>query len=113
MIKNKKVFYIIGAVLLGFYAGEDEKILNFPFRVNVLLYANKDFNFLQMLEIRFGLEDKIDVSPYLNVSFDSNQMEQIRLGLKANLDVSKYAKQKYPWQEMKKIRLKLKKESRL
>ena len=39
MIKNKKVFYIIGAVLLGFYAGEDEKILNFPFRVNVLLYA--------------------------------------------------------------------------
>ena len=40
MIKNKKVFYIIGAVLLGFYAGEDEKILNFPFRVNVLLYAS-------------------------------------------------------------------------
>lgn len=39
MIKNKKVFYIIGAVLLGFYAGEDEKILNFPFCVNVLLYA--------------------------------------------------------------------------
>jgi len=39
MIKNKKVFYIVGAVLLGFYAGEDEKILNFPFRVNVMLYA--------------------------------------------------------------------------
>ena len=39
LIKNKKVFYIIGAVLLGFYAGEDEKILNFPFRVNVLLYV--------------------------------------------------------------------------
>ena len=39
MIKNKKVFYIIGAVLLGFYAGEDEKILNFPFHVNVMLYA--------------------------------------------------------------------------
>ena len=39
LIKNKKVFYIVGAVLLGFYAGEDEKILNFPFRVNVLLYV--------------------------------------------------------------------------
>ena len=66
-----------------------------------------------MLEVRFGLEDNLDVSSYLNVSFDSNQMEQIRLGLKANLDVSRYAKKKYPWQEMKRIRLKMLKESTL
>jgi len=73
----------------------------------------EEFDFLQMLEVRFGLEDNLDVSPYLDVSFKHNQMEQIRLGLKYNLEVSKYAKPEYSWQEMKQIREKLLRESTL
>ena len=39
IMKNKKIAYIIGAILLGFYVKEDDKILNFPFYVNILLYT--------------------------------------------------------------------------
>jgi len=39
-VKSSKVSVFIKVLLLlGFYAGEDEKILNFPFRVNVMLYV--------------------------------------------------------------------------
>ena len=37
-----------------------------------------------MREIRFGLEDGIDVSPYLNPGIDYEEMERIREELERN-----------------------------
>ena len=45
-----------------------------------------------------------------NKEFDSLQMEQIRLGLKDNLDVSVYANSEYSWKKMKNIREEILKE---
>ena len=62
------------------------------------------FNKEQQKEIRYGLEDNLDVSIYAKVEFNKYQMFYIREGLRENLDVSKYAKPEYTWQEMKVIR---------
>ena len=66
-----------------------------------------------MEEIRKGLEDNLDISIYLNEDFDFLQMEQIRLGLKDNLDVDLYADPDISDKSMKRIREKLLKKSTL
>ena len=60
-----------------------------------------------MEEIKWGLEDKLNVSIYATPDFTWKQMEQIRLGLENNIDVSIYAKPEISWEEMEKIRLDL------
>ena len=40
-----------------------------------------------MSEIRYGLEDDLDISIYAKTEFDWPQMLQIRLGLESNLNV--------------------------
>ena len=63
----------------------------------------------QIIEIRWGLEDNLNVSIYAKSEFDYLQMYEIKEGLKDNLDVSIYAKPEYDWREMKQIREKLEK----
>ena len=58
----------------------------------------------QMLYLRLGLKDNLDVSIYAKKELNRDQMDQIRLGLKANLDVFVYAKTEIPWREMETIR---------
>ena len=71
------------------------------------------FNESQIIQIRWGLEEHLDVSIYAKSEFDDLQMEQIRLGLEQGLNVSSYAKTEYSWEQMKKIREKLRNEQNI
>lgn len=51
--------------------------------VDVSLYASPEFNFMQMGQIRMGLEKGIDVSIYANPNIDCEEMETIRLKLES------------------------------
>ena len=42
------------------------------------MYAKEDFNWLQMEEIRLGLEENLDVSIYAKKEFVWFQMKEIR-----------------------------------
>ena len=66
-----------------------------------------------MREIRWGLENNLNVSLYAKPDFNENQMEEIRLGLEDNLDVSLYATSDFNWKQMRQIREELLKESTL
>jgi len=66
-----------------------------------------------MREIRFGLENNIDVFVYLNNNFNYLQMRQIRFGLEYGLNVSVYAKPEIKDWDMKKIGLKMLEEGTL
>ena len=76
-------------------------------KLNVSVYAKKEFLAIQMREIRLGLQDKLPVEKYANPSFDWFQMEQIRMGLKDGIDISKYAKPEISYDRMQQIRLSL------
>ena len=69
----------------------------------------KQFNEYQIRKIKQGLRNKVDISLYAKTDYNWLQMEQIRLGL----DVSKYAKPEIPSDKMFKIREKLLRESML
>ena len=58
--------------------------------VDVSIYADEKYIFLQMAEIRKGLENGIDVTPYLDEEYDWFQMREIRRGLIEGVDVSVY-----------------------
>lgn len=47
---------------------------------------------------------KLDVSIYAIIEFNSNQMLQIRKGLENGIDVSSYLNPSIKWDEMRKIR---------
>ena len=68
------------------------------------------FDDIQKIIIKVGLQNDLDVFKYAKKEFDANQMIQIRNGLKDNLDVAVYAKPEYSWQEMSAIRKSLLKE---
>lgn len=76
-------------------------------KLNVSVYAKKEFLAIQMRQIRLGLQDKLPVEKYANPSFDWFQMEQIRMGLKDGIDISKYAKPEISYDRMQQIRLSL------
>ena len=69
------------------------------------------FNDSQLLEIEQGLMSKIDVEVYAKKDFTWEQMNEIRWGLMDNLDVDIYAKKDYNWKEMQYIRFELLKRS--
>ena len=52
--------------------------------LDITIYANPEFTWEQMKQIRFGLEDNLDVSPYLNPGIDYEEMERIREELERN-----------------------------
>ena len=76
-------------------------------KLNVSVYAKKEFLAIQMRQIRLGLQDNLPVEKYANPSFDWFQMEQIRMGLKDGIDISKYAKPEISYDRMQQIRLSL------
>ena len=63
---------------------------------------------LNLIAIRVGLEDVVDVSLYADPEFNGYQMEQIRLGLEDGVDVSLYANPKFTGEQMWQIRKSLK-----
>ena len=73
-------------------------------------YEKKGFNYWQMEQIHWGLEEGLDVTKYADPKFNSWQMKEIRLGLRKGLDVDKYANPKLNAEEMAEIRKGLKKE---
>jgi len=75
--------------------------------------SKEEFEARQMREIRFGLENNIDVFVYLNNNFNYLQMRQIRFGLEYGLNVSVYAKPEIKDWDMKKIGLKMLEEGTL
>lgn len=56
-----------------------------------------------MVQIKWGLENNLDVSVYANSDFSVEQMREIAIGLIEDLDVSKYAKPEITVEEMRKI----------
>ena len=74
-------------------------------------FAQFDKNQQQVIIV--GLEEKIDVSIYAKKEYNWEQMNEIRFGLLDNVNVLEYANSKYSWQEMRKIRIKLVEKSTL
>ena len=65
---------------------------------------NRDFDNLQLRQIRLGLEKDLDVSAYARTSMPSDEMEQIRLRLwkeKENRDLEKEENEKLEKQKVK------------
>ena len=44
-------------------------------------YTKQKFNIYQLNQIRYGLENELDVSKYADLKFKWEQMEEIRWGL--------------------------------
>lgn len=78
-------------------AGRKEKL-------DVSVYADKNFLPIQMRQIRLGLMEHLPVSVYAKTEFDWFQMEEIREGLKAGVDVSLYASHEISYEKMRQIR---------
>ena len=88
-----------------FNKGQQEEIkLGIENKVDILVYAKKEFDRDQMREIRFGLVEKVDVSIFAKSCLDAEQMWLIRTGMNEGIDVSIYAKPEISWQEMKEIK---------
>ena len=83
---------------------QEEIKLGIENKVDILVYAKKEFDRDQMREIRFGLVEKVDVSIFAKSCFDAEQMWFIRRGINEGIDVSIYAKPSISWQEMKEIK---------
>ena len=65
------------------------------------------FDWTQLRQIEWGMENRVDVSIYADPKLDTDQMHEIRLGLKSGVDVSIYADTKFNYLQMYEIRLKL------
>ena len=72
--------------------------------LDVFIYAKPEYDRSQMRELRFGLKDNLDVSVYAKKDFYSLQMQEIRAGLENNLDVSIYLKKDFNYIQMREIR---------
>ena len=79
-------------------------------RLDVDVFSDVRYSGRQMREIRYGLERGLDISYYANPYFRERQMKEIRIGLQDGLDVSSYARLVYSATDMKEKRLALYKE---
>lgn len=61
----------------------------------------KLFNKLQLIQIKLGIENGIDITIFANPYYSHTQMRQIRWGLENDIDVSKYSKYKYSAEKWK------------
>ena len=66
-----------------------------------------------MIEILEGLKEKVNVDLYAKKEYSFQQMRQLRLGLISNIDISQYANNKLTEEEMKEIRLRLENEKNI
>lgn len=72
--------------------------------LDISAFANPKYIASKMREIRLGLLHNVDVELYNRVSFSASQMHEIRLGLESNLDVRCYAKTGFTANHMKFVR---------
>ena len=96
-----------------FDKNQQQIIIGLEEKIDVSIYAKKEFTWDQMQQIILGLLLNVDVSVYAKTDFDKHQMSEIMLGLEENLDVSIYANPEYSWRNMRKIRNYLLKKSTL
>lgn len=89
--------FCIEEIKLAYKAGIDPKLIE--------KYMNdRDFDNMQLRQIRLGLEKDLDVSAYARTSMPSDEMEQIRLRLheeKENRDLEKEEEEKLEKQKVK------------
>ena len=96
---KKKGFlpFCIEEIRLAYKAGIDPRLIE--------KYMNdRDFDNMQLRQIRLGLEEDLDVSAYARTSMPSDEMEQIRLRLheeKENRDLEKEEEEKLEKQKVK------------
>lgn len=75
--------------------------------LDVSLYSNPEFNWLQMEQIRMGIKDKVDVARYADPSFSYETMKQIRLSFYSSIDLMPYVERGFVDDELEQIRLAL------
>lgn len=75
--------------------------------LDVSLYSNPEFNWLQMEQIRMGIKDKVDVARYADPSFSYETMKQIRLSFYSSIDLMSYVERGFVDDELEQIRLAL------
>lgn len=75
--------------------------------LDVSLYSNPAFNWLQMEQIRMGIKDKVDVSAYADPLYSFETMKQIRLSFYSSIDLSPYLERGFIDDELEQIRLAL------
>ncbi len=75
--------------------------------LDVSLYSNPEFNWLQMEQIRVGIKDKVDVSIYADPSYSYETMKQIRLSIYSSKDLTSYLDRGFVDDELEQIRIAL------
>ncbi len=75
--------------------------------LDVSLYSNPEFNWLQMEQIRMGIKDKVDTSQYADPSYSYETMKQIRLSFYSSKDLTPYLDRGFVDDELEQIRLAL------
>ena len=72
--------------------------------VDVEIYANPEYNWSLMQQIRLGLESKVDVSLYNKDYYNRLQMQEIREGLELGIDTKVYANPDFSAESMRLIK---------
>ncbi len=75
--------------------------------LDVSLYSNPEFNWLQMEQIRMGIKDKVDVASYADPLYSYETMKQIRLSFYSSTDLKPYLERGFADDELEQIRLAL------
>lgn len=78
-----------------------EKVISI---INYIKVNESKFDKFQMTELKWGLQQGLDVSLYCNAAFNKFQMREIRWGLEAKIDVSLYARPEINCRQMKQFR---------
>lgn len=73
-------------------------------KLDVSLYARKDYLAIQMYQIRLGLQESLPVEHYAKPYYDWFQMEEIRKGLQRGVNVQIYARADIPYDKMRQLR---------
>lgn len=75
--------------------------------LDVSLYSNPEFNYLQMEQIRMGIKDKVDVSSYADPTYSYETMKQIRLSAYSSTNLIPYLERGFENDELEEIRIAL------
>lgn len=73
--------------------------------VDVTIYAEPEYDWLQMSALRLGLERGLDVTVYAKPELNYCQMFEILEGLLSGVDVTVYAKPEFHWAQMEELRI--------
>ncbi|MCR5100029.1 MAG: FapA family protein, partial [Butyrivibrio sp.] len=71
---------------------------------DVVALRAQNFNVYQLIEIRKGLQQKVDVNKYMYASIPWTEMEEMRKEMKQNIDLTKYRDQGFDTAQLAEIR---------